>query len=51
MVMRYFGNKEGLFAAASEIDLRLPQLADVPRERPAPAWSATSWSAGRATRR
>jgi AcrR family transcriptional regulator len=32
MVMRYFGNKEGLFAAASEIDLRLPQLTDVPSE-------------------
>ena len=24
MVMRYFGNKEGLFAAAAEFDLRLP---------------------------
>ncbi|MFD6811748.1 helix-turn-helix domain-containing protein, partial [Streptomyces anthocyanicus] len=24
LVMRYFGNKEGLFAAASEIDLALP---------------------------
>ncbi|WP_181764640.1 TetR family transcriptional regulator [Streptomyces albidus (ex Kaewkla and Franco 2022)] len=32
MVMRYYGNKEGLFAAASEIDLRLPLLADCPRE-------------------
>ncbi|HWM39455.1 MAG TPA: TetR family transcriptional regulator [Streptomyces sp.] len=32
MVMRYYGNKEGLFAAASEFDLRLPQLTDVPRE-------------------
>lgn len=30
MVMRYFGNKEGLFAAASEIDLRLPELTGVP---------------------
>ncbi|MGK5632607.1 TetR family transcriptional regulator [Streptomyces sp. URMC 123] len=33
MVMRYYGNKEGLFAAASHIDLRLPDLAAVPRER------------------
>lgn len=32
MVMRYYGSKEGLFAAASEIDLRLPDLANVPRE-------------------
>ncbi|MFI7100131.1 TetR family transcriptional regulator [Streptomyces sp. NPDC050161] len=30
MVMRYYGNKEGLFAAASEIDLRVPDLTDVP---------------------
>ncbi|GAB3183905.1 TetR family transcriptional regulator [Micromonospora palomenae] len=30
MVMRYYGNKEGLFAAAAEFDLRLPELADVP---------------------
>ncbi|MEV5594730.1 TetR family transcriptional regulator [Streptomyces sp. NPDC052496] len=33
MVMRYYGNKAGLFAAASEIDLRLPDLASVPREQ------------------
>jgi AcrR family transcriptional regulator len=33
MVMRYFGNKEKLFAAAAEFDLRLPDLADVPRDR------------------
>ncbi len=31
MVMRYFGNKEGLFAQAAEFDLRLPDLADVPK--------------------
>jgi AcrR family transcriptional regulator len=31
MVMRYFGNKEGLFAAAADFDLRLPDLAGVPR--------------------
>ena len=29
MVMRYFGNKEGLFAQAAEFDLRLPDLAGV----------------------
>jgi AcrR family transcriptional regulator len=31
MVMRYFGNKEKLFAAAAEFDLRLPDLSAVPR--------------------
>ncbi|MGS2619388.1 TetR/AcrR family transcriptional regulator [Micromonospora sp. LZ34] len=30
MVMRYYGSKEGLFAAAAEFDLRLPDLAEVP---------------------
>ncbi|MCX4512494.1 MULTISPECIES: TetR/AcrR family transcriptional regulator [unclassified Streptomyces] len=30
MVMRYYGNKEGLFIAASEIDLRLPELGAAP---------------------
>ncbi|MDG4761098.1 TetR family transcriptional regulator [Micromonospora sp. WMMD710] len=30
MVMRYYGSKEGLFAAAAEFDLRLPDLAVVP---------------------
>ncbi|MFF3215154.1 TetR family transcriptional regulator [Streptomyces sp. NPDC002886] len=30
MVMRYFGNKEGLFDAALAVDLRLPDLAAVP---------------------
>ncbi|MGK5441123.1 TetR family transcriptional regulator [Micromonospora sp. URMC 105] len=30
MVMRYYGNKEALFAAAAEFDLRLPDLTDVP---------------------
>ncbi|QIJ62704.1 TetR family transcriptional regulator [Streptomyces sp. JB150] len=29
MVMRYYGNKEGLFAAAVAVDLRLPDLAGV----------------------
>src|SRR3954467_3033480 len=32
MVMRYFGNKEALFAAAAEFDLRLPDLGSVPRK-------------------
>ena len=30
MVMRYYGNKEGLFAAAAEFHLRLPDLGDAP---------------------
>ncbi|MFD0785772.1 TetR family transcriptional regulator [Micromonospora azadirachtae] len=33
MVMRYYGNKEGLFAAAAEFDLRLPDLTAVPPGR------------------
>ncbi|WP_200208213.1 TetR/AcrR family transcriptional regulator [Micromonospora coerulea] len=33
MVMRYYGSKEGLFAAAAEFDLRLPALAAVPAEQ------------------
>ncbi|NEW27459.1 TetR/AcrR family transcriptional regulator [Nocardia cyriacigeorgica] len=33
MVMRYYGNKERLFAAAVEFDLELPDLSAVPRER------------------
>src|SRR5262249_9687 len=32
MVMRYYGSKDGLFAAAIDVDLRLP-AADVPPER------------------
>lgn len=32
MVMRYFGNKDGLFAAAVALDLRLPDLTRVPRD-------------------
>src|SRR5438128_288264 len=30
LVMRYFGNKEGLFAAAADFDLRLPDVAELP---------------------
>jgi AcrR family transcriptional regulator len=30
MVMRYFGNKEGLLAAAADFDLRMPDLSHVP---------------------
>ena len=33
LVMRYYGNKEGLFAAAAEFDLRLPDLAALPRRQ------------------
>lgn len=33
MVMRYFGNKEGLFAAAAEFDLHLPDPTGLPRDR------------------
>ncbi|WP_406439472.1 TetR family transcriptional regulator [Streptomyces sp. NBC_01613] len=32
MVMRYYGNKEQLFAAAVDIDLELPDLAAVPAD-------------------
>ncbi|MFH8566879.1 TetR family transcriptional regulator [Streptomyces sp. NPDC017993] len=32
MVMRYYGNKEGLFAAASEIEVDLPDFTGVPRD-------------------
>ncbi|MEU8028396.1 TetR family transcriptional regulator [Streptomyces sp. NPDC049099] len=32
MVMRYYGSKEGLFAAAVALDLRLPDLAGVPKD-------------------
>lgn len=31
MVMRYYGSKEGLFAAAAEFDLRFPDLPSLPR--------------------
>ncbi|MEV6764114.1 TetR family transcriptional regulator [Streptomyces sp. NPDC051105] len=30
MVMRYFGNKDGLFAAAVALDLRMPDVSQVP---------------------
>jgi AcrR family transcriptional regulator len=33
MVMRYYGSKDGLFAAAADLDLHLPDLAAVPREQ------------------
>ena len=33
LVMRYYGNKEGLFAAAAEFDLRLPDLSALPRRQ------------------
>jgi AcrR family transcriptional regulator len=31
-VVRYFGSKPGLFAAATDIDLRIPDLTDVPAD-------------------
>ena len=33
MVMRYYGSKDGLFAAAADLDLHLPDLTSVPREQ------------------
>jgi AcrR family transcriptional regulator len=33
LVMRYYGNKEKLFAAAAEFDLRLPGFTDLPADR------------------
>jgi AcrR family transcriptional regulator len=33
MVMRYFGSKERLFTAAASIDVRIPDLTAIPRER------------------
>lgn len=33
LVIRYFGSKEGLFAAAADFELRLPDFTDVPRDR------------------
>jgi len=32
MVMRYFGSKDQLFAAAADFDLQIPDLSDVERE-------------------
>jgi AcrR family transcriptional regulator len=33
MVMRYFGNKDQLFAAAADFDLAIPDLSDVGRDQ------------------
>jgi AcrR family transcriptional regulator len=33
MVMRYYGNKAGLFATATDVDLRIPDLTALPRDR------------------
>lgn len=38
MVIRYFGNKEKLFAEAADFDLRLPDLSALPRTRIGPAF-------------
>ncbi len=32
LVVRYFGSKPGLFAAATDIDLRVPDLSDGPAD-------------------
>jgi AcrR family transcriptional regulator len=32
MVMRYYGSKDGLFAAAVDVDLKLPDLRAIPRD-------------------
>jgi AcrR family transcriptional regulator len=40
LVMRYFGNKEKLFAAAADFDLRLPDLTALPREKVGAALAA-----------
>jgi AcrR family transcriptional regulator len=37
MVMRYYGSKDGLFAAAIDIELRLPDLSRAPRRQLGPA--------------
>src|SRR3712207_7831244 len=33
MVIRYYGSKDGLFAAAADVELHLPDLATVPRDQ------------------
>ena len=33
MVMRYYGNKATLFAAAVDVDLQLPDLTAIPKRR------------------
>jgi AcrR family transcriptional regulator len=38
LVMRYYGNKEGLFAAAAEFDLQLPDLGALPRSAVGLPW-------------
>ena len=42
LVIRYFGSKEGLFAAATVFDLRLPSLAALPQGGSARRWSGIS---------
>lgn len=56
LVVRYFGGKDGLFAEASDFDLRLPDLAGAPRARLGETviahfldvWEGSSSSAGMA---
>src|ERR1700712_5163127 len=40
MVMRYFGNKDLLFAAAAEFDLRFPDLSEVSPDEMGRGWVA-----------
>ena len=50
MVMRYFGNKDQLFAAAADFDLRIPDLSDVDREQLGARLVTHFSTAGSATR-
>jgi AcrR family transcriptional regulator len=50
MVMRYYGSKDGLFAAAVDVDLKLPDLGEVPRDEVAGVLAnhfVTMWRDGR----
>ena len=51
MVMRYYGNKDKLFAAAAEFDLQFPDFAGTVGSRSAERWFGTFSNVGRATRR
>ena len=51
MVMRYFGNKDLLFAAAADFDLQIPDLSDGDRDNSERAWWRTFSTDGSAMRR
>lgn len=42
MVMRYYGSKDGLFAAAVDVDLKLPELGAIRAKRSAGCSRTTS---------